>query len=196
MALSTFGGLKTAVASFLNRSDLTASIPDFVVLAEADIRRDVRVQAMEAVATGTLTGETLAHPTRYIEARRLSLDGHVYEYRTPADYTELVRVSSQDTVYTSIGESFYILNGANGDSYALTYWAGFAAFSADADTNWLLANAPDVYLFGALRYAAIFMADDAAMTRNLAMYLSAAKRVSSQEHRSAYSGSTLTVRAR
>jgi hypothetical protein len=196
VAINTYATLKTSVASWVNRSDLTASIPDFVTLAEADIRRDVRVQAMESVATGTLTGETLAHPTRFIEARRLTLGGYAYEYRTPADYTELVRVSSQDTVYTSIGDAFYILNGKSGDSYSLTYWAAFAAFSADADTNWLLANAPDIYLFGALRYAAIFMADDAAMTRNLAMYLSAAKRVSSQEHRSAYSGSTITVRAR
>lgn len=194
MAISTFAELKTAVASWLNRSDLTASIPDFVTLAEADIRRDVRVQAMESVASGSLTGETLAHPPRYIEARRLTVSGYVYAYKLPADYTEAVRQSSTDHIYTSIGQSLYILNGASGDSYTLTYTAGFAALSADSDTNWVLTNAPDVYLFGALRYGAIFMRDDEAMTRYLAMYLSATKRVTGDEHAAAYSGSPLVIR--
>jgi hypothetical protein len=195
MALTTYAELKTAVASWLNRSDLTASIPDFIRLAEADIRRDVRVQAMESVATGTLTGETLAHPTGFIEARRLTVAGYVYEYRMPADYSEAVRVTADDKIYTIVGSNFYILNGASGDAYTLTYAAAFTGFSADADTNWLLLNAPDTYLFGALRYAAIFMADDGAMTRYLAMYLSAAKRISGQEHAAAYSGSRVVVRA-
>jgi hypothetical protein len=193
MAISTFAELKTAIASWLNRTDLTATIPDFVALAEADIRRDVRVQAMESVASGTLTGETLAHPTRYIEARRLTVGGYVYEYMLPADYTEAVRLDSQEYAYTSIGSNLYILNGASGDAYTLTYWAGFAPFSASSDTNWLLTNAPDVYLFGSLRYASVFMNDDGGLTRHLAMYLAAAKRVSSQEQRAAYSGSPLAV---
>ena len=178
----------------MNRSDLTASIPDFVTLAEADIRRDVRVQAMESIASGTLTGETLAHPTRYIEARRLTVGGYVYTYKLAKDYTEAVRQSSTDHIFTSIGQSLYILNGAAGDAYTLTYSASFAALSGASDTNWLLTNCPDVYLFGALRYGAIFMSDDAAMTRYLAMYLSAAKRVTGQEHASAYSGSPLAIR--
>ena len=195
MALSNFGELKTAIASWLNRSDLAATIPDFVKLAEADIRRDVRVQAMESLTTGTLTGETLAHPTGYIEARRLTLDGHVYEYRIPSDYTEAVRVSSTEYVYTSIGSNFYILNGANGDSYALTYSAAFAALSADSDTNWLLTNVPDVYLFASLRWGAVYLRDTEATTTYLAMYLSAAKRISGLEHAAAYSGSRVVVRA-
>jgi hypothetical protein len=194
MAITTFAELRTAVASWLNRSDLTASIPDFVTLAESDIRRDVRVQAMESVASGTLTGETLAHPTRYLEARRLTVGGYVYQYRMPQDYTDAVKLSSTAYIYTSVGQTLYILNGTSGDDYTLTYLAGFAAFSADADTNWLLENAPDVYLFGALRYAAIYMQDDAAMTRHLAMYLSAAKRLSAREHWAAYSGAQLAVR--
>jgi hypothetical protein len=194
MAISTYSELKTAVASWLNRSDLTTSIPDFVTLAEADIRRDVRVQAMESVATGTLTGETLAHPTRYTEARRLTVGEYVYTYKLPADYTEAVRNDSTDYIYTSIGQSLYILNGASGDDYTLTYSASFAALSGASDTNWLLTNNPDIYLFGSLVYGAIFMRDDAATTLFQAKYLAAVKRVNGQEHASRYSGSPLTIR--
>jgi len=194
MAISTYAELKTSVASWLNRSDLTTQIVDFVTLAEADIRRDVRVQAMESIASGTLTGTTLAHPTGFVEARRLTVDGYNYVYKIPADYTDAGESESTAYIFTSIGQSLYILNGASGDAYTLTYYAGFTAFSAAADTNWLLANAPDVYLFGALRYGAIFMQDDAQMTRYLAMYLSAAKRITSQQNAAAMSGSRLVMR--
>lgn len=195
MAISTYAELKTAVASWLNRSDLTTAIPDFIALAEADIRREVRVQAMESLASGTLTGETLAHPTRYIEARRLTVGGDIQEYVLPSVYHNADDEGQTLDIFTSIGESFYILNGASGDAYTLVYTAAFAAFSAASDTNWVLTNAPDVYLFGALRYAAIYMNDSEALTRYLAMYLAAAQRVTRQENASRYTGERLQVRA-
>ena len=42
MALNTYTALKTSIADFLNRDDLTSVIPDFIALAEAQINRDVR----------------------------------------------------------------------------------------------------------------------------------------------------------
>src|SRR5690242_6138617 len=40
MALDgTYTGLKASIADFLNRSDLTAAIPDFITLAEAQMTR-------------------------------------------------------------------------------------------------------------------------------------------------------------
>ena len=39
MALGTFTELKDAIADWLDRSDLTARIPDFIALAEARINR-------------------------------------------------------------------------------------------------------------------------------------------------------------
>jgi hypothetical protein len=39
MAISTYTDLKTSIASWLNRDDLTSVIPDFISLAEAGINR-------------------------------------------------------------------------------------------------------------------------------------------------------------
>ena len=36
MALTTFSGLKSSIADWLNRSDLTNQIADFIALTEAD----------------------------------------------------------------------------------------------------------------------------------------------------------------
>ena len=186
MSLSNYGALKTSVAAWINRTDLDTVIPDFVALAEQDIRVDCRVQNMEQLATGTLTGETLAHPTRFLEARRLVVGTSVYEFVSADLYQDYS--TSTRKIFTSIGQSLYILNGAAGDSYSLIYYAGFAPFDADADTNWLLENAPDVYLAGACRYGSAYLKDDAGEQRFATRYVGAVSRLNGQQARGAVAG--------
>ena len=63
MAISQFSELKTALANWLKRSDLTSRIPEFVSLAEDRIAKDLRVRAMEHRAvlkvTNTIDGATV-----------------------------------------------------------------------------------------------------------------------------------------
>ena len=47
MALSTYSDLKTAIANFLARDDLTTQIPDFIRLAEARMSRELDTRSME-----------------------------------------------------------------------------------------------------------------------------------------------------
>jgi len=54
MAISTFAELKTAAANWLDRSDLTDRIPEFIALAEARFNRILRIRAMETVSTAIL----------------------------------------------------------------------------------------------------------------------------------------------
>jgi hypothetical protein len=47
MALASYSDLKTSIANWLNRSDLTTEIAnDFIVLAEADLNSKLRVRKM------------------------------------------------------------------------------------------------------------------------------------------------------
>ena len=55
MALSTYDELKDSVADFLNRSDLTSVIPDFIKMAETDMNRKVRHWRMENRASATIS---------------------------------------------------------------------------------------------------------------------------------------------
>jgi hypothetical protein len=157
MALTNYGELKTAVAAWLNKSNLTTVIPDFIALAEIDIRRDLRVPAMETVVTGTLAGETMAHPSRFLEARRLVVNDTVYSYRTPEQYQALI--NSQQSIFTNIGTNLYILGGTAGDDYSLIYTASFDPLVGDTSTNWVLTNAPGVYLAASCRYGAVYLKD-------------------------------------
>ena len=194
MALTTCVGLKAAVASWMHRTDLTTLIPDFISLAESDIRKDVRCQAMESLATGTLTGETLAFPTRFIEATRLTVEGDPYKYEIPVYYTAQVEAQSQEWSYTVIGQNIYILNGTNGDAYTLLYYSMFAGLSADADTNWLITNHPDVYLFGTLKHACLWTEFPEGVVKWDAMYKQAVAKVNSMEQKARYTGGPLNVR--
>jgi hypothetical protein len=51
MAIGTYDELQTAIASWLDRSDLTATIPDFITMFEAVANRRLRVRQMGATTT-------------------------------------------------------------------------------------------------------------------------------------------------
>ena len=50
MAIDSYTKLKTSVATWLDRDDLTDNIPDFISLAEDRINRHIRVRSMEHLA--------------------------------------------------------------------------------------------------------------------------------------------------
>jgi hypothetical protein len=73
MALTTYTELKTSIADWLNRSDLTATIPDFISLAEAQIERTLRTRQMLTRTTLTIDGEFESTQSDFLETRALKL---------------------------------------------------------------------------------------------------------------------------
>ena len=57
--INSYATLKTSIAAFLNRTDLTDIIPEFIADAEARIYSELRIKAMEAAFTGTTSGGTI-----------------------------------------------------------------------------------------------------------------------------------------
>ncbi len=153
-----YGQLKASIASWLNHGAATSSIPDFVTLAEGVIRRDVRVSDMESLVTGSLVAGALDLPANYLDARRLVVNGLPCDYVTPEEFQDQTFQQSRENVYTRIGSSLYVINGDT-STYSLIYRGAYDALADDADTNWVLTNAPDVYLFAALKFGAIFLKD-------------------------------------
>lgn len=192
MTISTYATLQTAVADWLHRTDATTVIQTCISLAESEIASDVRCLAMESIATGTIAAGLITFPTRFLEAKALTVGGNVYRYVAQEQYAEKVTAASLDRVFTIIGQTFYVLNGGT-QTYALTYYAAFAGLSASSDTNWLLTNAPDVYLFGALRHAAVYTVDDAAASKYSGMYGAAVQRINAREAAGSVSGGPLQM---
>ena len=167
MSISTFAELKTALANFSNRSDLTSRIPEFVTLAETRIfygsqeapfiSEPLRVRAMETSADITISAQTAALPTRYLGLRRQYISGDTGRkigFMAPDAFWDKYAGpawSSTPVDFTVEGENLVFGPSPDGTyTGKCLYWQKFAALSADADYNWLLTNAPGAYLQGAL----------------------------------------------
>ena len=158
MTISTFDELKTAAASWVHRADLTSQIPDFISLAEAKLNRRLRLRAQETTATGTVSA-TVALPTSFIGMRSLTVSAGGKSYPLTYVTPELITSETgQPTSYTIIGDNLVFQNSTTGYTYTLVYYVPFAALSAGV--NWLITNAPDVYLYATLLEAAPYLKDD------------------------------------
>jgi hypothetical protein len=141
-------------------------IPSFVRLAEARIRSDVRVPRMQTATDLTLSSATVSLPSNFLEAIRLYLNvayQREITYRPPAVFytsTEY-ETSGNPTIYTIEGNSLVFAPAPTGSPTAkLLYWAAWDTLSADADTNWLLTNHYNVYLYATLAEGSAYLEDD------------------------------------
>ena len=73
MPLTNYTELKASIADTLNRTDLTAVIPDFIRLAEAQLSRDLRHWRMEDRATATVDTQYTALPLDFISPIRITI---------------------------------------------------------------------------------------------------------------------------
>ncbi len=184
MALDTYTNLKTAVANWLNKSNLTARIPDFIGLAEADISRRLRVRDLEAQATGTLSGATLALPTRFSKVKSFTIVvsgvNVVLEYMAPAQLREQYMATATDipSGYTITNGAFQIAPVPDGNyAYTLDFYQKLEPLSDSVATNWVLTNHPDLYLYGSLLQAEPFLKNDERMATWAALYEAGLQRV-------------------
>lgn len=204
MALSTYAELKTSVADWLNRSDLTAAIADFVTLAESQIERVLRNRNMLTRGTGNITAEYTALPTDFLDGLTLKLTGT--NPITPLQFETLNNLDQlQNTTYLSNGKPlFYAIIGTNFRvlptpdttyAYEIDYYAKLAKLSVSNTTNWLLTQAPDIYLYGSLLQAAPYLQNDERIPVWVALYTKGIDDLRLADNRSTQAG-TMLARAR
>ena len=204
MALSTYAELKTSVADWLNRSDLTAAISDFVSLAEAQIERVLRTRNMLVRGTGNITAEYTTLPADFLDGLTLKLTGT--NPITPLQSETLNSLDTlQNTTYLSagkplffaiVGENFRVLPTPDSTyAYELVYYADLAKLSVSNTTNWLLTQAPDIYLYGALLQAAPYLQNDERIPVWVALYTKGIDDLRLADDRSTQTG-TMLARAR
>jgi hypothetical protein len=203
MALDTFAGLKATIADYLNRDDLTAIIPSFITIAEAKFNRKLRTRQMIKRANGQIETSFFAYPADWLQAKEFQLNTNPIvrlQFVTEAYGDEL-----KANRYVSIGQpAYYTITGtqlefipAPDSTYSaeLTYYAKIPALSDANTSNWLLAYAPDLYLYGALLEAAPYLKDDERLAVWSQMYINSLGDIEVADQRASVS-STPLVRAR
>lgn len=175
MALDgTYAGLLASIADFLNRKDISAAIPDFVVLAEAQFNRELRVLQMETFSTGSSATSangfgTIGMPPDWLETRTLRVDqpafgsSGILEYVGEEELDQYLfsgATPNTQTKYTIINGEFQLLPAMSGSvTFDLRYYAKIPALASNP-SSWLYAKSPDLYLYGALTQSAPYLKDD------------------------------------
>lgn len=201
MSISTYSDLQTSLANWLHRSDLTALIPDFIALAEAKLSGDLQARSMEVRTTLTTTAGNayVTLPTDMLEMHRLTVKSdpvYVLSYRSPDEL-------QQDYPYSTTGKPavFAILGGEmqlapipdSAYTLELVYKQKIPALSNSNTSNWLLAQWPNAYLYGALCAAQPYIANDQRLPTFQALYQEAVDGINGIDW---YSGTTMKVRTK
>lgn len=164
MALDTYANLKTELASWTNRGDLTTPIDTFIDLFEAWANRGLRVRQMEAEANAPAS-EYLELPADFLEMRDIQFQANPrrqLQYVTPqyADIYDSSGASGTPAFYTLVGNQIRLVPAPDSTTNVrISYWQAIPALSGSQTTNWLLRDYPDVYLYGSLIHARMYIHD-------------------------------------
>ena len=193
MALSTFAELKSSIADWLNRDDLTSVIPDFITLAEAQMNRSIRHWRMEKRVETTLDEQYENLPSDFLETLELTLtDGDMLTLIATADMQRRKRdsVTSGKPKYYRVSSDQFEFYPAPDSSYTLSlqYYGKTPALSDSNTSNWILEYAPDLYLYGSLLQAAPYLGDDVRVQTWGALYGSALQAIEQENMTAKYSG--------
>jgi hypothetical protein len=204
MALTTYTELKTSIGDWLNRSDLTSVIPDFISLAEAQIERTLRTRQMIIRANASFDAQYGAVPADFLEVKSLKLTST--NPITPMTYLSIDALDNEIAKYTASGRPKFF--GVVGDQFRivptpdanytteLIYYAKLTKLSSSVASNWLLTANPDIYLYGALLQAAPYLQDDARIQTWATLYERALNDAQTADDRASSSGGTLLTRAK
>jgi len=212
MAISTYDTLKSGIADFLNRDDLTAVIPTFIDLAEGQINRDVRHWKMETTAQQGISSDFAYLPDGWLEIKNAQ---YYPDINDPTKFSPLEYLSQNAfderkvNSENEIGDpKYYTLAGLNGlgvmmlfpQPKALTDHKVNVSYLNEFDlgisstSNWLLVYYPDVYLYGSLIHAAIYLKDDERLALFSQMYGAAVQRVNASSQDAEYKHDRLRTR--
>ena len=134
----TYDELKTQIADFLNRSDLTSKLDFFIDATEGELNRRLRTKDMVVRANAVADGQYLSLPSDWLEAINIEI--------TSGDFTPLLQQSiesldvyrkandnnSGQPVFFSIVDKTLELAPTPDTNYTLqlTYYASIAALSS------------------------------------------------------------------
>jgi len=201
MSLTNYSDLKTTVANYLGRSDLTAQIPTFITLAEVRLARQLRIRQMLKTVTTTTTGgdKTIGLPSDFIGIRDLYLDTTP---KTPLSYVSpsaLTRDTMSHEVrkplfYTQAGLEF-VLSPVPDTTYSVVmlYYAKPPALSDSNPSNVFMAVCPDALLYGSLLEAEPYLMNDARLQTWLNLYGSAAQALAESDNAAEYAGVPISM---
>jgi hypothetical protein len=163
VAISNYTELQAALTNWLHRSGLDSRIPEFIALAESGLNKSLRLTQMvnQSNIAVSLGSAIASLPTGFLQVIEFTDDA--YEPLVPVTNAEILRIKLETTddskpeYYTIDTAITFECESDAAYTYIMRYYKKWNI--ATDSTNWLLTNAPNVYLYASLAEAAPFMKD-------------------------------------
>jgi len=202
MSFATYSDLKTSIAGYLARSDLTSQIPDFITFAENRLRRELRIrQMLKSVTTSIVSGDsTVELPADFIEIRdfvALTNPIQPLSYSSPSTLSNDPRASEVGVPksYTILANEFLLSPPPDGIyTLRMLYFAAPAYLSSTNASNVFLNIAPDALLYASLIEAEPYLMNDARINTWGTMYDRAIASLAKSDEQGQYSGVPLAMK--
>lgn len=163
MAISTYSELKTAIADWMARSDVSGSAADFITLGEARLNRLLEVVATTATLAGVVDSASIS-----ISALSMVEPQDLYVTDGNTEYFVAPRALGTFTTETVSGlPGLWAIEGTNikldrpcDQAYSFRFvYQGRFALSDAAPTNEFLTNNPDLYMAASIVWGAVYTKD-------------------------------------
>jgi len=198
VALANYTDLKASVADFLNRSDLTSVIPDFVTMAEADLNRTLRVREMSIRTRALIDSQYVKLPADFLGMRNIDL---LTDPVTPMTFKNLQNLdihragdaTGKPIYYSIMQNNIEFAPVPDGDyTIEIVYYQKVPPLSANT-TNWLLDAHPDAYLYGTLQHSAPYLQSDERVGIWAGKYMQIIEQITTSDEKAKFSGSTPSI---
>jgi hypothetical protein len=208
VSLDRLSNLKAAIGDWTGRklnAAFTANVPDFIAMAEARIfygsgepmqAPPLRVLDMEKQRNVSIVSGAGKLPVNFLEFKRLywgSGEGQRLMYVPPREFWSVLRTGSVPQVVTIEGDKLMVSPAIDG-TVSATYFARYEPLVNADDSNWVMVNAPSVYLQGALIEAWGWIGNPERQGVALSAYRSVVSALHTQNVMSRTKGETLRIR--
>lgn len=201
----TFSELRTFIADYLNRQDLTdTQLDHFIKQAESEFQRVIRHRKMVKRVTANVDSHFTNLPTDFLQIINAQINTTPKSILRQAsmETADQVRLSNGDVTgrpeyYAIVGETLELVPRPDAEvELELTYYEKIPALSASNTTNWLLDDYQDIYIYGVLKQALVFLMEDERLPTMAALYTSAVAALNEEQESFNYGAGSLTMKRR
>ena len=188
---------------YLKRNDLTDVYSDFIQMAEARINAVMRLSEMEVRSTSTPTAAFWSLPSDFIEMRHIQAantgGSYPIEYLTPEQADDKRRyLSGQYKFYSLLDSSIEIIphpTASSATEVEMFYYAKVSALVDGTDTNDIVTNYPNLYLYAMMGEAALYREAQQQADQWLGSFDAFASQLNDRSQAARFSGNSMQMRA-
>lgn len=162
MAFASYDELLTEVSKYLKRMDLIPIIPDFVMFAESYFDKTIYVNARRETYITSPTQNVFPAPSNMKRAIQAYYLGRILDF-FPIGFESAYAGGNGNVLahgWQLMGDKITLSVPQLGQIFQLNYYMTLEGLSTAQESNWLLEDAPEIYLAGVLYEAFSYVRDE------------------------------------